>query len=210
MGKGGTCRAGAGLLVLWCACCVGCSRPGSGDPAVAQAARPVPFRAGQAITPADSTLDIPDQPSTSVGGVPFREPQSLPAGTLISVRLKDSISSGMLPEETVFAAQVDEPVVVAGTTMISQGAEASGRIEAARAPGPNKQGYLRLTLDSVEVGGHEQPIQTSSLFVHGKPEDSVSTGGARSGAVTLGPGRRLTFRLSEPFYLASQTASSAH
>ena len=72
-------------------------------------------------------------------------------------------------------------------------------VESARASKVKRnRGYVRLTLDSIDLAGKDLPIQTSSLFARGiAPETDPS-------AVTLEKGRRLTFRLAESVSIVPQ------
>jgi hypothetical protein len=94
----------------------------------------------------------------------------------------------------------------------------SGRVESARASKVKRnRGYVRLVLNSIHLAGMSLPIQTSSLFVRGNASD-VQSGETTHGETTQGEaaqseasaavirlekGRRLTFRLTEPAYVAA-------
>jgi hypothetical protein len=67
-------------------------------------------------------------------------------------------------------------------------------------------GYVRLTLDSIDIAGKNTRLQTSSLFARGNPASQ----NAALGLITLEKGRRLTFRLTEPVYLALEQTSPSH
>jgi hypothetical protein len=115
---------------------------------------------------------------------------------LVTVRLKVPLVAGSESRES-FEAVLDVPVVVDGNTLIPRDAIVSGRIETAH---PSRvrpdRGYVRLTLDSVQVEGLEVPIQTASLFA--RPLPTVDTD---SDTVRLEKGRRMTFRLKDPVFL---------
>ena len=124
---------------------------------------------GQTATPPDNGLN----PET---GLPFHNPQSLPAGTLLTVRLKNPISADDPGANARFDAVVDEPVVIEGNRLVPRGATVAGRVESARASNVRRnRGYVRLMLDSIHVAGVNLPIQTSSLFVRGNSGDSLKT-----------------------------------
>jgi hypothetical protein len=136
--------------------------------------------------------------------IPFRDAQSLPVGTLLTVRLKSPINSDSPKNSATFVALVDDPVVVEGATLVPRGASVAGRIEAARlSTMTHNRGYVRLTLDLVDIAGRELPIRTASLFARGNP----GSAGNASDMVSLEQGRRLTFRLTEPVYMASQSSN---
>jgi len=77
-------------------------------------------------------------------------------------------------------------------------------VESARASKvKHNPGYVRLTLDSIDVAGKDLPVQTSSLFARG----NAPTGDASLSVLTLEQGRRLTFRLAQPVYVTGQQPS---
>jgi len=142
--------------------------------------------------------------NSAEGDAPFHDRESLPAGTLISVRLRDPISVGDLETSNTFEAVVVEPVVIEGKLLVPLGAAAAGRVESARTSKvkPNR-GYVRLALASFRVEGMDVPIQTASLFARQFPMTDVS-----SSTIYLETGRRLTFRLNKPAYLSSPRAQA--
>jgi hypothetical protein len=198
------------LPVLLCLSWAGCSRHAgvrsTEDGAVQATQHPAPFREGDDATPHSETAEAQDYRSVSDSGVPFRDSQSLPAGTLLTVRLKTPICSDPPGANSKFVALVDDPIIVEGTTVVPRGASVAGRIESARSSTmkPN-HGYVRLTLDLVDIEGKELPIRTSSLFARGNPGEPQ---GRKAVGVNLEQGRRLTFRLTEPVYVASQSPDS--
>lgn len=182
-----------------------CSRPLTNQST--EAARTVPFRDGDERSAADSGTE--SQASRPDGmergsGVPFRE-QTLPAGTLLTVRLETDISYDNSDATSAFAAVIDEPVVIEGATMVPRGATVAGRIQSGQPPtGTVRRGYVRMTLNQMDIAGKDLPIQTSDLFARG--DFALLQARADAGVVSLEQGRRLTFRLSEP---ASLSVSSA-
>jgi hypothetical protein len=199
------------LPLVWEA---GCSRP-VGLTAPEDAPPPdqhqVPFHEGNSVangTPAAMGQDRGLKPGTDL---PFRDPQNLPAGTLLTVRLKSSVSADNPKGRDTFEAVVDEPVTIEGNTLVPRGASVVGRIESAsgasaRISETKRNGYVRLTLESIDItgAGKDQPLQTSSLFARGRP----AARNGMPGLITLEKGRRLTFRLTEPAYVASQQSAT--
>lgn len=158
------------------------------------------------------TAQAVNQNLRSDPGLPFRDGQSLPAGTLVTVRLKDPIAAQSPGYSGVFDAVVDEAVAADGNPVLPRGANVAGRVESAQASGLRRNGgSVRLTLESVKIGDRELPIQTSSLFVHGNTVETPAAGGAPSAQVVrLESGRRLTFRLTEPLSLVSPQETQPH
>jgi hypothetical protein len=194
----------------------GCSRPVGlhNDDSTAQAGqRDVPFQDGTGSTSAKPTLTpVQEHSTTPETALPFRDDQSLPAGTLLTVRLKNPISAENPGASGTFEAVVDEPLTIDGNTLVPRGAIVAGRVESARAlKAKSNRGYVRLILNSIDVSGRDLPLQTSSLFTRGKLDEPASgLGDASASVIHLEKGRRLTFRLTEPVYVASQRPILSH
>jgi hypothetical protein len=200
------------LLVLPLLFAAGCSRPVGlhSDDNTAQASqREVPFQNGVGNEPSSNAGS---EHNSTESGLPFRDDQSLPVGTMLTVRLKTPIAADKPGASGTFEAVVDEPLMIDGNILIPRGSTVAGRVESARAfKASRNRGYVRLILDSIDVAGRELPVQTSSLFARGNLDDLGAAGGDTSPAVIhLEKGRRLTFRLTEPVYMASQRPIPAH
>ncbi len=137
--------------------------------------------------------------------------RTLPAGTLITVRLENSLAFSQIRPGDAFTASVDGTVAINGDTAITSGAPVKGYVEFAQPPvdrpGSHPDpGYVELTLNSVAVDGRVYGLHTSSLFARGTSESnvplSVPSGGNGRGAASQGfriqKGHRLTFRLTAP------------
>jgi hypothetical protein len=155
-------------------------------------------------------------------------PDGVPIGTEITVRLQLILSSTDAHLGDSFAAVLDQPIVVAGQTVVLPGAPVTGTVLAAQAcERLHDSGYLRVTLASITVNGKPLILQTSSIFAkgarHEKPKTTSgdpSTGQAplaemetdsavrsptssplNNGDVKFSTGHRFTFRLTEPLHL---------
>jgi len=187
----------------------GCSRPIAvpGDSTAAQAdPHQTPFHDDG--TKLDNARGETPNPSAKAAdnSLPFHERENLPAGTLISVRLKTPISVEDPNASDAFDAVVVEPVVIEGDTLIPPGILVSGRVESARTSQVKRnRGYVRLKLASVHMGSLDVPVQTASLFARQSP---LSDGSSR--AIRVEQGRRLTFALAEPVFIASQRGRADH
>ncbi len=201
------------LLLLSLLCGPGCARPAgprTGDTSTHAEPHQVPFHDGDgttAVHPAETASAPPES------GLPFHDSQNLPAGTLLTVRLQSPISADNPSANSRFDAVVDDPVVIEGNKLVPRGAAVTGRVESAQASNVRRnRGYVRLALDSIHLSGADLPIQTSSLFVRGN--SGATPGGQGQGEmaqIRLEKGRRLTFRLTEPVYVAaSQRAPADH
>jgi len=175
---------------------LGCSRRPPNLPGEAGApTSTTPFHT-QKATSADTALQGYSSDDVPGTGLPFENSPLLPAGALVTVRLKVPLVAGSGSRES-FEAVLDEPVVVEGSTLIPRDAIVSGRIETAHTSTVRPdRGFVRLTLDSVRVDGFDVPIQTASLFARPLP-----TGDADSDTIRLEKGRRMTFRLKDPVFL---------
>jgi len=202
LGKSGA-FIGPMLLIFMVAS--GCSRPTpavpsadsgqSGDAAFHNPDPPVE------TTPQSAALIEKNSPDADL---PFRTSTVLPAGSLMTVRLKSAIIAAEKGSTDAFEAIVDEPITFEGNTLIPRGTTVSGRVGAAHIPNlrPDR-GYVRLGVESVNMDGLDLPVQTATLFAR------QISGDLRPGIIRLEKGRRLTFRLAEPFYPGAQHTSAS-
>ena len=196
--------------VLFALFSVACSSPGGlRDEKPTQADHPAPFQetetGGDPRAPGGSAER--NDSSNAESSPPFRDAQALPAGTLLTVRLRKPVLGDSNPSTETFDAVVDEPVLIEGSTMLPRGARVAGRVESAQASQVNRdRGFVRLTLSSVAIAGRDWPIQTSSLFVRaGAGNDLSNPGESSPHLVRLEGGRRLTFRLTESAAIGGST-----
>ena len=144
-------------------------------------------------------------------------PEGIPARTEIIIRLQSELSSTNCRAGDSFQAVLDEPVVVAGKTMVPRGTAFTGSVVAAKASGgAHTPGYLRVTLVSIAMKGRSVPLETSSIFAKGGSHErrtatmkrSVGDGGNETdpspipthGDVKFSTGRRLSFRVNQPLH----------
>lgn len=168
----------------------------------------------------------PAEDATSSGGtqeLPFdRQPRAsgispsqslipfatrLPEGTPISIRLQNSLSSGSSRAGDTFRATLDQPVEIDGLTLVAKGSSATGRVLEARPAssvgGLPEDGYLRLVLVSLNVGGHAVTIETSSIFAKGGArEGRKPAAGGKAKDVVFAIDRQLDFRVAQSVDLA--------
>lgn len=119
------------------------------------------------------------------------KPVVVPAGTVITVRLGQTVGSKTSNSGDSFDATVAEPIEVNGKVVVPSGAPASGHVAEAVPRGRFKgRARLRLVLDSVTVNGSKYDIQTSavsrSLKGKGKRTATMIGGGAGAGALIGG------------------------
>lgn len=117
-------------------------------------------------------------------------PMVIPAGTPITVRLQQSVSSGISVPGERFEAVLDEPVVVGDRTILPTGALVSGHVVAVRRSGRLRHpGEIALTLDSVTVGNRQVPVTTSNVVARGgshKKRNLSWIGGGAGGGALIG------------------------
>jgi hypothetical protein len=199
------------LALLWA---LGCARPAglqTNDGADRSDQHQAPFHDGERTGSAQGDTQPILNPSLNPGaGLPFHDSQTLPAGTLLTVRLKDSISSAIPGTEGTFEAVVDETVATEGNQLIPLGTTVSGRVESARSSNVKRnRGYVRLALDSIHLPSGNLPIQTSSLFVRGSaadvhvPQNETQKADVSTPLIHLEKGRLLTFRLTDSVNVAA-------
>ena len=116
---------------------------------------------------------------------------TLPAGTIVTVRLANAVGSKMSASGDRFGATLAKPIEVNGTIVVPAGAEASGRVVEAAPQGRFKGGAaLRLVLSSITVNGDAQDVKTSSVsrYLQGKGKRTAVLigGGAGAGALIGG------------------------
>ena len=119
------------------------------------------------------------------------KPITVPAGTVLTVRLREAVGSKISSSGQTFTASVATPVDVDGKTVIASGSSATGTVVQASPLGRFKGGArLLLRLDSVTAGGHNYAIQSSSVgrSIKGKGKRSAVMigGGAGLGALIGG------------------------
>lgn len=116
------------------------------------------------------------------------KPIVIPAGTILTTRLQDTVGTKVSKTGDRFEATVSKAVVVDGKTVIPAGAVASGKIIEAKKAGRFKGGArLNLALDSVTINGERYRVQTKALVRtstgKGKRTAGMIGGGAGAGAL---------------------------
>jgi hypothetical protein len=118
-------------------------------------------------------------------------PLVVPAGTVLTVRLGQSVGSKISTAGQTFTATLASAVSVDGKTAIPAGAAASGTVVDAKPLGRFKGGAsLQLRLTSITIGGSDQSVSTSSVVRtetgKGKRTAVLAGGGAALGALIGG------------------------
>ena len=128
---------------------------------------------------------------SSMAQTPVRTSVTIPAGTVITVRLGEALGSRISQPGQSFSATVEPDIQVEGNTVIASRATASGVVVDAKPLGRFKGGaVLRLKLTSVSVHGSDVAVDTSSIVKtsagKGKRTGVMVGGGAGLGALIGG------------------------
>ena len=124
----------------------------------------------------------------SAASKPAPQAITIPVGTVITVRLGETLSSKSSSAGQSFSATVAEPVSVDGKTVIEKGAAARGTVVDAKSMGHFKGGaLLEVRLSSVTINGKETSVDTGmvarSVAGKGKRSAGFIGGGAGAGAL---------------------------
>ena len=122
---------------------------------------------------------------------PAPPPVVIPAGTLLTVTIDQTVSSKTNNNGDPFAASLAAPISVDGVTVLPTGTRAKGTVVQAESAGRVKGGaVLALTLDSLTVNGQPYSIQTSefeeTIKGRGKRTAIGAGGGAAFGLIVGG------------------------
>jgi hypothetical protein len=156
-------------------------------------------RAANGPTPDDGTSTTAPAPSANAPAATITAgasqqmsppPLVIPAGTPITVRLQQRLSSASAVPGERFEAVIDEPVVVDDRVVVPVGALATGHVVVARHSGRlHHPGELGLALDSVTVGQQNISLATSSVVARGgshKKRNWAWIGGGGAGGALIG------------------------
>lgn len=112
---------------------------------------------------------------------------TIPEGTLIHVRLAETLDTKTNRSGDRFTATLDSPIVDGGKTIIPKGANFSGRVDTSAPSGRLKgRAVITLSLDAFELNGKKYQISTShagrTSGSHKKRNLFAIGGGAAAGA----------------------------
>jgi hypothetical protein len=178
----------AGLLLV-----AGCNKNQPQNAEQPAASQPASAASPEASTPATPAAAAPASEKTPPPPPPPPQPvaYTIPAGTRITVRLGQTLSSKTANEGDAFDATVTSPITVKGKTLVSTGSAASGTVTASNARGKFKgEGVLSLKLTTLRIAGTPTPIDSSTwnrtLKGKGKRTAGFVGGGAGAGALIGG------------------------
>lgn len=154
-----------------------------------------PQPAAQASAPASDAAPAPQAAAAATQPVaqpaapaPPPPPLVVPAGTTVSVRMIDSISSATARVGQSFAASLAAPLVAGNQVAIPKGADATVRVvQVASAGRYSGRSELALTLVNVSYNGVDYPIKTGNYQKQGASRGKNTAekvgGGAALGAL---------------------------
>lgn len=121
---------------------------------------------------------------------PAPAPLVIPAGTSITIRLQQGLSSASSVAGERFDAVLDQPLVAQDQTVVPVGTEVLGHVVLARRSGRLRHpGELALTLDTIVINQQKVPIVTSDIVARGashKRRDWGWIGGGTGGGALIG------------------------
>ena len=136
---------------------IGCSRR-SNDDANASDKQKAEQTAREEPSAGDSQAATQPTPAPPPAPVEKPKPIVVPAGTVLTVRTSQALSSKKSQTGQTFLGELAQPLSVAGRSALAAGSTVSGTVVAAKAKG---EGQLDLALNSISVGGHTYQIQTN-------------------------------------------------
>jgi hypothetical protein len=142
---------------------------------------------------ADVQVVEPDKPAELPPIAKFRE-YTVPAGTTIAIELGSSVSSATSKVEDPVTAELTEPVVIDGVTVLPVGSTVSGVVEQAQASGKVKGlASLAIVFNTIKASGESYPIEgrfartaESTKTSDAKKVGIPAAGGAVIGAILGG------------------------
>jgi len=170
---------------------VGCSqKPASSD--TQPAAQPQPNAANSTGSqPTDASAQPAPAPAAATPAPPPPPPPIVvPAGTSVTVKLDQAISSKSAQPGQTFTATTAHTISVAGEPAIPAGSAVSGSVLDAKKQGAIKgEAALALGLNSITVNGKTYNITTSAFMKTEKGKgkrSAVSIGGGTAGGALIG------------------------
>lgn len=128
--------------------------------------------------------------SRAVAPPPTPAPIEVPAGTVLTVRTGQALSSKTSQSGQTFHATLAQPISTGGKTALPAGSAVSGKVVAAEAKGKIKgEGELDLILTSISTDGRTYNVKTNVLENTEKGKGkrtAATTGGGAAGGALIG------------------------
>ncbi len=185
------------LALLWANGCkksstqnASASNPGGQTPATQLGANEVAPDTTPANATAPPTVQNSQAQNSQAAQTEAPPKLIIPAGTRITVRLQERLSSASAVPGDRFEAVIDEPVVIDDQVVVPVGALVQGHVIVARHSGRlHHPGQLGLTLDRVTVDQQIIPLDTSHVVARGgshKKRNWGWIGGGTGGGAVVG------------------------
>lgn len=172
----------------------------SPNPSPAQAPEPAATAPATVTKPAEASASAAPPPPAPTPPTPAPAPSpapkppqqvTIPAGTVVTIRMIDNVDSSRNKPGEEFAATLDEPINIDGRELASRGSDARVRLVNAKSAGSiTGQSELQLALISVTINGVSYPTQSGYYQQHGASRSTRSAetigGGAILGALIGG------------------------
>lgn len=156
-------------------------KPTAAAPAAAPATPPPPPKPVET-----ARVFTPEKPYETATPPKSREPQTatIPAGTLLTVRLREALSSESNSNGDTFSATLDQPLIIDGFVLAERGASARGHItDLARAGRVKGRSVLALELKSLTASdGQKIDLDTDAFRREG--EANARKDATRAGVMT--------------------------
>jgi hypothetical protein len=111
----------------------------------------------------------------------------IPSGTVVHVRMIDSIDSDRNTTGQVFRGSLDSPIRINHQIVLPRGSTAYVRLVEAESAGRIKgRSELKLQLDRITVGDHTYPVRSSIVEFRGKSQGKKTAKSAGIGAAVGG------------------------
>lgn len=135
-------------------------------------------------------VDRASSPSNSSSSR-YNDTITVPAGTMVSVRMIDGVDSEKNQIGDRFQASLQEPLEVDGVVVAPRGADVYGRLSESKESGRLAgRSQLKLELTDIVINGRRQPVVTGEYQVQGSSRTAStakrSVGGAAIGAIIGG------------------------
>ena len=132
---------------------------------------------------ASMTTSIPAPAPTTPAAPPAPTPVTIEPGTVLSVRMIDSINSERNHQGDMFHGTLDSPVMVGETVVIPEGADVTGRVVEVKDAGHFAgKPELALELTNLSVNGRKYTIRTDQYHEVGKSRGSSTAKTVGTGA----------------------------
>ena len=136
------------------------------------------------MIPPDQVAIAPEPERPKAPEPPRERHITIPSGTVIPIRMVDSISTESDHVGQTFKASLDAPVIVNGETIIPRRADAFVKVAAAKTSGElTGKPELKVQLDSIVVGDKRYTIDSNMFLREGESQTKQTAKKAGLGAL---------------------------